>query len=279
MSTDNEGPAETPNRIHLDTDLSTWSDEDLVSLTEAEFDRWIDIESAKSGVELLPEEPGPKPEVTEVEADVEIFVVKIGSEEFDFRTSEAAETVRRALDSIRSDRIATGGSRYSPPRYIRKNAEEVGPTTVETEWVVSAERRAETQDRASEEEEIFVAWEEKQKAYDAAIRERKAIDQEILDIVTLARTRIDSRARAQVEFERYLDLSENDRAMALRFLGNVRRDAIEILGLDAEYAKAIDSSPDSVHLRATQGAVQRIRGATEEEDEELLDAEPVETEL
>lgn len=215
------------------------TDEELAALTEEQIERYIDLACAQRGIRLLPPEPK-KPELTaEPLPDVTLF--KVGSWYF---TDE--NEARALLDLL-----------YKSTSMVDKEWTEVGKYRLSKDsplesWNAPKLERSSAYSRSlyAEYEAIFEknerereAYEAKRKEYDEILRQRAEVESEILTAIQDAVARINKRERLQKEFQRYLDLAEGDRRVAMRFFRDAYPDE-EIPSVGIEEAAVEQASGD-----------------------------------
>jgi hypothetical protein len=252
-------------RISLGDDPREWEDEEIITLSEGEISRWVDIEGAFAGVDLLPPEPGRKPEIELPDPDTTIYVITFGWRfTWEFRTEESARAIYDVLDSV-SGRVTTEAS--GDRSYIVEEAES-GQPRLSPKKVYSAELWGSVEKAHEAYSEELASWQERRTLYDRIANERAAIEQELRDAIVAARSRLSAIARAGESLKRYLDLADGVREIALVFMYSAQPDLVRVLGLEAEAHAARNPNLDQKHARVLRYRVGQIRRLVESEEEE-----------
>lgn len=203
------------------TDLA---EAELTALSEDDIARYIDYACAENGVALLPALP-PEPKPVDYEPDAKVY--QLGYH-WNFATAEDAA---RVLDAIKaSNMIAT--TYLSTPSGITSTAltnrrEALPGITVNDAF--SAERAAQLKDELAGAKIAEDIYAKAKKEYDSAVAERDAYASEIREKVERAWETRHRREQRQRDYERYLDLADGNREIALRFLTRAHSDTQALL--------------------------------------------------
>lgn len=199
------------------------SEAELTAITEDDVQRYIDYACADAGVPLLPSLP-PEPVPMAFEPDTKLFSV---SYHLNFPTAEGAA---RVMDAIRENGAVETDYLQTPSRVtssvISRRRHE--PTLNVTE-AFSPELAARLKDDlagAKQAEEIYA---KAKKEYDSAVAQREAYAADIRSAVEAAWETRYRRENRQRDYERYLDLAEGNREIALRFLTRAHSDTKALL--------------------------------------------------
>lgn len=217
--------------------------EEILALTDSEIERYINLECARSGVPLLPPEPGPGPEKPTTEKDVTLYAV--GS--FEFREQEAA---LRIADAINAERpVATKYA--SGPSYQRIIDGPADAASVTANTYYSCERWAEVGSELLAYEEAHRRWEAERDEYTKAVKARDGAAEWIWNRIGEVREEERQRRRTVALLERYVELADGDEAVARKFLLDVEPEAAKYLPA----ATVPEDHPDAP-----------VAGATEEQE-------------
>lgn len=188
--------------------IDSYTESQLVALTDAELERVIAVQCAVEGVAMLPEKPiAPEPFV--VKPDVEVFEVCGVS----YMNKADADEV---ADLVNSKQRAAFG-------YDRQYRQFFKEPTYDGEHMVSRKGYCSSALLDQHSVEIAKAAEAK-KAYDAASKEynsvadvRESIAGRIMEKVYEARERARQRDDFRARFKQYIELADGNTAMALQF--------------------------------------------------------------
>lgn len=253
--------------LNLSEDPREWPDEELAAMTEAELERWVDIESAASGVALLPPDPGPRPTVELPEPEQVVFHVSFGySTVGTFRSESDATALQGALTKAADNAVTIGSSGDS--KYVRGDRRPDRETKVAREHVYSETQWASIEKDHARFEERLELWEERKTEYDDANRERDAIEVDLRGAIADASARLAAAERARFELDRYLDLAEGVREVALVFMHSAQPDMVRTLGLEEEAIAAREPTLDQTHGRLLKRRVAQVRRLVGDDEEE-----------
>lgn len=261
-------------RVGLDNDPREWPDDQLVTLTEDEIARWVEIQAACVGVELLPPDPGPKP-VMEVPApDTTIYRMKFGWRfSIDFVDADAAARLRDVLVAVSDKRTEAVAEEHVEHITATDPGEIPGIEARRVYSIAQWRGQKELHTRLAKDVE---RWEKASKEYERVRKERAAIRVELRDLIDAAEARRAHIVRAQAVLDQYLKLAEGVREIALVFMANSSPGSVTVLGLEAEVEAARNPSEDQKAVRLLRHRVGKIRrlgkdadGEAEEAPEEL----------
>jgi hypothetical protein len=181
---------------------------DLLALTNDQIVRWIDIECACNGVPLLP----PKPvEPTKVAFTPNIQAFEVADLIFD-SSADALRLVAllRELKVYRSEYVS--GPHYE--RVLKLGRE----FSIESKRYFTPEAWDAVKDEAAAYTRDFNIYTAAKKEYDAIVQVRARIVNGINEAIENAHQRENIRQRVRADFDRYLDLADGNRKIALAFL-------------------------------------------------------------
>lgn len=255
------------DRITMETDLTAWTDEQLLTLTDEELQRAIDVECARRGIPLLPDIAVPRPKLEMPEATVTVYVLTSGYGcSLEFNDAAAAEDVAQAIRAAAPKRVSTSSRGYGTgPTYV-DGSWQVLPVKIETRHALSAEAWASVESETKRIEKLQEEWDAAEKVRKNIANQRQEVDEELSELVNLANRRARERTEAQAKFVQYLGVADNDRLMALRFMAHAGYEHhIRAAGLWDEYQRAMDDTPDGRAARLLVGRSQRAQAVNEEE--------------
>lgn len=259
-------------RITTATDLSDWDDEALASLIDDECDRWIDIQCAKRGIALLPPDPGPAPKEPLSEPDLTIYEVSVGySTIATYTTPEAAESVREALAKATPFVAVMERHDYNSTKYLDHAGAE-SKVKVEESAVLSRHAWEKIKDDAIEYARVRARWQTARDEYETVLKARASVVDELRSMVDEATEAIEERRKAEEIFDRYLDLADNDRETALRFMSQAHPAYLVALGYEEEAKKALDNDEYRAAVRRFRRSAGRALAAVAAEDAEEEEA-------
>jgi len=193
--------------------LSDYSNEELLALTDTEIQDLIDYECALQGVPLLPPGPGPAPAKPEVPHD-EVFKVA----GFYFYAKESAMRVLDVLMEL--DLYQVEG--YNETRRLVPIAKDDNDyyyaPKIETDLVVSAVNYALNQEVLASYKRAYDTWNTHKKVYDAAYKDCKCVSEQVYERISEARQIAGYNTSMLVVFAKYLKLADGDAAVATKFL-------------------------------------------------------------
>lgn len=220
---------ENPMRITVHSTVEELDDATLCDLTDEEVQRLIDLECSREGVPLLPADPGPSPVEPKVENDVRTYEVSLGYRSVaELQDRMAATKLAEAISGVttidtsyrKGRSVVTGTSQPEVKVDVKERLSE----SVYEAHRVELERYQTARDE----------WEEMNRAWKAARRDREEVVDRIQGAITEAWNRRREREKAIDLWERYLVLADGEVQTARRFLKDADARAYEILDeLDA----------------------------------------------
>ena len=251
------------NRIHAGSELSEFNDEELADLTPAEIERYIDLECARRGLPLLPQDPGPAPAKPKIEMDTKVYEVQLGYSTVLTMIDQGAalELVDALNKAIQAGAVTTASiSRSYGERDLGDciSGTEARTPEIKTKPAASANAKASVDAEVQDYERQADRWKELDTEFGKARNARQETRDWVYDEVNEAEKRIRAKQRAQNRLDRYIDLAGGDRRMGVIFLEAHDNEAgketgdIELLGLQEEI-ESYTTKVDMVELAA--GAV------------------------
>jgi hypothetical protein len=210
--------------------INDLTDEEVLALTEAEIQRYADIECAEEGLPLL----GEVPECPEKPSAIpDVVVYKIGSIEF-FKEEDARKVEAVLSQSALCD-VNYIGNRWS--QEFRCARPELSTPSVSTEKVFT-----EAQARANE---IAInTYLDRKAVYEKKAAEYKKINDatakvrsRVYDRISEAQAKIREQERVVALYQKYLALADNDVTIAFRFFEN----ALQNMDLEFDHSEFIAS--------------------------------------
>lgn len=197
------------------------TDAEVLALTDAEIERYIDLECARAGVPLLPPEPGPEPEKPQADKDVTLYEVGGHS----FREQEQALRVAAAINSEHpvETKYASG------PGYQRIVGGPADEATVTTSSYFSRERWDAVGAELIAYEEAKQQWERERDEYRKAVSRRNSTVEWVVDRISTVREGERQRERYANLYLRYLGLADGDEVVARKFLLDAEPEAAKYL--------------------------------------------------
>lgn len=195
------------------------TDKEVYALTPEEVGYWIDLECAFEGIPLLPKEPV-EPPAEKFHPDMTVYVV--GGVNF-ANFEDASKFCKWVNNSARFDLEYTHGPRYE------KIAKEPRPIEVSSLNVFSVGGWNVVKDEAKKYSKLHNEYSEAKREYDAIAKKRNVVVDRVNRVIDEVNTAERNRRRVQEKFNRYLELANNEREIALKFLIDAQPDAKEIL--------------------------------------------------
>ncbi|MBU3193494.1 L-rhamnose mutarotase [Clostridium algidicarnis] len=183
---------------------------ELTKLSTEEIQRFIDLECALNGIPLLPSEPV-KPEIKKIDADMEGYEVA----GFYFKDKSQALDL---LDKVTSLDIYSKS--YGSETLERIESSSYGFPKIEIQKYFSNEYYLLTKSEKERYENLKKNYKKEKQSYDEAYEEYKKCHDEVWNAVYEAVEETNARDRFKGQFERYLELSSNDKVVAMNFLKN-----------------------------------------------------------
>lgn len=224
--------------------FETLTEQELVSLSEDEIQRYIDYACAENGVPLLPTLP-PEPVSVNYIPDAQVFTI---GHWLHFRTAEEAGRVLEAITA--SNPIET--SYFSTPSHVPSTVlttrrPSFGVTTTEAFTAEKADAIKGQLAEAKRQEDVYA---KAKKEYDRAISEREAYASDVREAVAAAWEKHHRREALRRDYERYLSLADGNTVVAAKFLAHANRDAQTLLPelflFSAEALPTRDTEPEAV---------------------------------
>lgn len=191
---------------------------ELLALDEETTMKLIDYECALEGVPMLPPAPGPEPAKVTATPDATLYTVA-GQKTLDH------EQAKRILDACNSGQLyETSYPRndYQTLFLTPLSEKSYGAPKIETSQVHSAEQWDRIKNEYTSFSERMDEWNAINKNYQAALKERSSITDDVYSKISDARRHSFERDRVREEFARYMELAEGNRQIALNFLQKVK---------------------------------------------------------
>jgi hypothetical protein len=202
-------------------------DHELLELTPAAVDRFIELACAEDGVPLLPK-AAPTPPVKRKELIPDLVLHELSGLYF-FKREQADEVRKRLLECD----LGTVGYVKLPgwkSDYNRRVAEAEYEVPKITQVELFSETKiGENLRMINETTEAEDAYKKDKENYERISKRRAEIAEKVMKVIAAARKRAQERTFLLAELERYVDLAEQDRGIALRFLAKAHPEAREIL--------------------------------------------------
>jgi hypothetical protein len=192
-------------------DFRHMTEEQLLALDYDQKQLIIDLECAQQGLPLLPDAPGPKPEVTAIKEDSCVYDVAGVAV---LVMEEAHEILAFLAKFPLVQRQYSGPSYYiNPLESDNYNYPKVAKIPTFTKTFLE-----QSKDLIKRNTQILAEWEKQEKEYKNAIADRKSIISELEDLIESARDSYYKREQLRSKFQRYLSLAKGDREVAVNFL-------------------------------------------------------------
>lgn len=232
------------------------SDAEKAELTVNQIEAYVDFRCAYEGIPFLPPAPvTPKPE-NEPQPDLTLYQVGSLTEYLlvDIHVAQQIADMINAAKGYNTEYLSRKPGSYekkvSPSRRV-----DVAPVKAWSQE--AAQSQTEKVDTLAE---LKQRYEDESREYDAIRTKRQRVIDDIADDIRQARAIESRRRNLREEFKRYLELADNNRGMALRFLLNARSDAQDVcpelfenatlapptIPLDAKRAYTTDDEPVSL---------------------------------
>jgi len=194
-------------------DFQNLTDEQVFQLTAEQVNFYVDLECAKEGVLLLPDEMPVEPVLVKPPFDATVY--EIGG--FVVVTPEESAVILDALNSVKLVRLDYESATGYESKFIRR---------LDTETKVT-QTRCYSGETFAEIKKALTEYTMAKNTYDRAIKEYREINskrekaaQWIWDRVEEIREKHISQERMNKEFQRYLVLANGDKDIARNFLKN-----------------------------------------------------------
>ena len=190
------------------------TDEELLGLTDDQILKLVDYECALEGVPMLPTHPGPAPKKREFKEDDVVYAIG-GVYVAD------SEHAKRILDVINEGplfTIETAPRDYATKLCVPLGKEAYHKPKIETVSCHSPEQWDHIKDTFAAYTTEVDAYTAKLKEYDEAFNERKDISENVWEAVRDAKDRDHEKSSIRYDFDRYLELTEGNKTIAMNFL-------------------------------------------------------------
>lgn len=195
------------------TDLSI---EELNSLTDEQIQKFIDIEVAFAGIQIV---------IKPLSAEVQRITI--------VPTLSAYHIKGVLVEDLEVARILQSAvvfkTNYSYPDYDRKYIEEVTETGIETQQFFHKEELEQVKGQVTAAKEAETAFKAANKLYCEYQQQIDAFQHEVLGAVANARQVIYQRQQAQAAYDRYLNLADGDEDIAARFFRDAFKGQVDAL--------------------------------------------------
>jgi hypothetical protein len=190
------------------------NDAEILTLTDDQITKLIDYECALEGVPFLPPNPGPKPEKPAMEKGKTCYSIG-GVYVLDMKHAV------KILEAITSDTVFKTdytGSDYNNQYLKRLSTDDYGYPSITTHEYPLPEQWDKVKDAMAAYKHTLKAWEELNTAYTSAVTGRQDIVDAAYETVSAARNRRYEMDSLRSEFERYMELAEQNPTVAMNFL-------------------------------------------------------------
>lgn len=226
------------------TRIDDMTDAEVAQLTDTQMQKLIDLECAEEGIPLA-SEPISLPPPPMLEADTEVFEIN-GC--FAFEREEDARRVAKLIDGSVRLELAHDWKPVHPAakRYIKDRT--FDPISLLVSRVMSLAQYERCKVELASDARAREAAEEQRADHKLVAEQRAKIENRVRDECLAARARVARREFLRSEFDRYLELADNDRTIAMRFFEKAYSsdiDRTDRLSLRDELA-----GEDLSHLRA-----------------------------
>jgi hypothetical protein len=192
------------------------TDEEILNLTKDEIQNYIDLECAKNGIKLTPQPK--KPEKNIPAPDVNVYTIG-GFKTLNYDKALAVFNLVSDMDLVDVDygrdfnyKFVTEPKSYTKPE-------------ITTDKYYSEESYKQIEDDIKKYEDAVKQYEMLMEDFEANQERRNEVADSILEVVYAAREKEFERQFLENQFNRYLELAENDRGTALRFLFDAHPEA------------------------------------------------------
>ncbi|MEO5366699.1 MAG: hypothetical protein H7831_10160 [Magnetococcus sp. WYHC-3] len=214
--------------------LYDYTNAELLALDAEGILRLKDQECMLEGAPLLPDPPGPEPSKPRVVG--EQLAYRVSAETTFFNEADAQEVLALIRSKARGDAYYLSGS-WNGPQGIKTEDPHQGSLTTERYWTPDQW----TQHKADQEayQSLKSAWDAHKREYDKAEKARQKAVERVSEALEQAHEAARTAQSIRDTFERYVDLSDGNRDVAIKFMYQFdgwTEDAInKVLGL-AQYA-------------------------------------------
>jgi hypothetical protein len=190
------------------------TNKEVNKLTYEQVDRFIDIACAEAGTMLLPEVPI-EPKLDKPAKDA--FVYKVG--EFKVGTPEEASKLLEFLNTVQLLETSYDYACGYDDKYITAIQTSNEPD-IKKEAVYTAETYSKIKSLLQKYNDAKKDYEQKRKDYQKADSDRNKISSQIWEHVNNIKDKFSQKDRLKKEFNRYLNLADGDKEIALKFFEN-----------------------------------------------------------
>lgn len=197
------------------------TDLEIVALSDSAMERYIDLASAEAGIPLPGDPPIPPSKSSEdLSADMDGFVVTAT-----FANKHDAEQVAAAATAYQ--RLTT--AYMSGPSYKQKFEPEEDPVRVTVIRHYSEAKAAAQGTRIAQFERIEADYKAARTTFETVTRKRAELAARMLERRSKAQAEERRRESYRSTFANYLQLAENDRRIACRFMAKAYPDAPDLI--------------------------------------------------
>lgn len=201
--------------------VTDYTQEQLISLTDAEFDAIVDLECAVQGVPLLPPHPGAKPEEPKVKT---IACYQVGSWVY-LKMADAQKAVELLTrlnpyheEGWSENKRLVKATDYHAPKVEAKEVPLEKDYLANIDEIEAYSRKKSKYDGLKRE-------------YDSAKNKRKNVIKEIQGLIDEANDTIGRQMELQAKFDRYIELANGYTNIAIDFLNDAEAPTDEQLNL------------------------------------------------
>jgi hypothetical protein len=195
---------------------------ELINVTQDDISRYVDLACAEEGIPLLPEQAPIAPDAEAVADDMTVY--EIAGILFPRR-----EDAQKVCDLVAT--LEHGSTNYiSGPSYRQKYEPTEGDSvSVQTRRLLSPQKAASLKGAILVIERAKKEYQDTKKEYDRIVEARAEIVTRIDEAVRKAQSAQWRRDGLMKEYQRYLDLAQGIKTIALRFLEAARPESRELL--------------------------------------------------
>lgn len=217
--------------------IENLSKSEVLALTNEEIKTLIDLECAYANVPLLPPEPV-KPNVPEYKPDLKLYSI-FG---FYFKSHDEANKLFETFGELNPFSIG-----YSDKCPKRTNPDSYDYPKITIKEVFSEEMYNRIKAEKESADEEMGEYNHQLSLYKDACKQYKEQADYVWGIIGKIREEQHTKEHYTAEFERYLSLSDNNRAVAWNFLKSAHPDVCEIEGLFGELVPPVAQEAEDVH--------------------------------
>lgn len=183
------------------TDLTT---EELSELTSDEIQRFIDIEVAHAGIQIVSKPLPLEATFPKLESNVTAYSVK----GVVVKTMEDAQVIQN---------LTIYSEKYEWPNYTHKFLKEVTESDISIKQFYTQEQVKQVATQAEAYKKAEEAYKEANKVYCEYQQQIDSFKTEVMDAISEARNVMYRRQQAQAAYDRYLDLADGSKEIAKKF--------------------------------------------------------------